>query len=356
MKSKRKRNQSMFFLSLIGGLSLWVTAQSVTHTPASVKDPEAGWDWALKTADKKDVKKGFYIGYAIEHEENGRVCHGKNKYKGNKTLYEILYGSEASKEQSHRLAKQVAILFRFFTHPGHRLDFQEIEINNLDQPVEIGMDNVPIFWLGIIQTDESIDLLKKCFKHTNSNKNRDTLVTAAGIHGPHPEVFGFLKKVLSSNETTKIRKNAAFWISLQQSPEAAKVLEHTVYNDPSSSVREHAVFGLYLVECKEANDTLVKLAKKGEDKHLRKKAIFWLGQKAAKRSAEILEDVVNEDTDTDIQKAAVFALSQLSNGVPKLIKIANTHRSLNVRKQAIFWLSQSDDPRALDTILDIINK
>ncbi len=348
----------MFFLSLIGGVSLWVAAQSVTHVPTSVKGLEAGWDWAQKTAEIKDVKKGFYIGYAIERKENGRVCHRKNVYEGNKTLYEILYGSEASKEQSHRLAKQVAILFRFDTHPSHRLDFQKIVINNLDQPIEIDIDidNVPIFWLGLIQTDESINLLNECFKHTDSDKEKDTIVTAAGIHGPNPKVFGFLKKILSGNETTKIRKSAAFWISQQQSSEAAEVLEHTVYNDPSSSVQEHAVFGLYLVQCKEANDALVKLAKKGEDKHVRKKAIFWLGQKAAKRSAEILEDLVNDDSDTDIQKAAVFALSQLPSGVPRLIKIANTHRSLKVRKQAIFWLSQSDDPRALDTILDIIKK
>jgi len=356
MKSKSKRNQLVFFLSLIGGLGLLLAAQSATHLPTSVKGLEAGWDWALKIAEKRDVKKGFYIGYAIERKENGRVCHGKNKGEGDKTLYEILYGKNASKEQSHHLTKQVAILFRFDTHPSHRLDFQKIVINNLDQPIETDIDNVPILWLGLIQRDESIDLLKKCFKHTDSDKERDTLVTAAGIHGPNPKVFGFLQKVLSGNYAAKIRKSAAFWISLQRSSEAAKVLEHTVYNDPSSSVREHAVFGLYLVQCKEANDTLVKLAKKGEDKNVRKKAIFWLGQKAAKRSAEILEDMVNDDSDTDIQKAAVFALSQLPNGVPKLIKIANTHRSLKVRKQAIFWLSQSEDPRALDTILDIIKK
>ncbi len=351
MRNKR----FLIFLLLIWALSLFLAARSVTHAPTSVKGLETGWDWALKTADKEDVKKGFYIGYAIEREKNGRVCHGKYKYKYNrdKTLYEILYGRKAGKEQLDRLANQVAILFRFDNRPSHRFDFQEIILNNLDYPVEI--NNVPIFWLGIIQTDESIELLKKCFKHTVSDKKKDSLVTAVGIHGPNPEVFIFLKKVLTGNYAAKIRKSAAFWISQQQNPEAAKVLIHTVYNDRSSAVRENAVFGLYLVKCKEADDILVKLAKKGKDKHLRKKAIFWLGQKAVKRTADILEDMVNEDSDTDIQKAAVFAISQHPDGVSRLIKIAKTHRSLNVRKQAIFWLSQSENPQALDTILEIIN-
>ena len=340
-------------LLLIWALSLSLAARSVTHAPTSLKDLETGWDWSFKTADKEAVKRGFYIGYAIEREKNSRVCQGKYKYKRDKTLYEILYGRKAGKEQLYGLANQVAILFRFDNRPSHRFDFQEIKLNNLDHPVEI--NNVPIFWLGIIRTDESIELLKKCVKHTGSDKKKDSLVSAVGIHGPNPKVFNFLKKVLTGNYAAKLRKSAAFWISQQQNPEAAKVLIDTVFNDRSPAVRENAVFGLYLVECREADDTLVKLAKKGKDKHIRKKAIFWLGQRAVKRIAEILEDMVNEDSDRDIQKAAVFAISQHPDGVSRLIKIARTHRSLNVRKQAIFWLSQSENPQALDTILEIIN-
>ena len=50
-----------------------------------------------------------------------------------------------------------------------------------------------------------------------------------------------------------------------------------------------------------------------------------------------------------MKKKAVFALSQLpkDEGVPLLIKVAETHRSYEVRKQAMFWLGQSQDPRAL---------
>jgi len=34
-------------------------------------------------------------------------------------------------------------------------------------------------------------------------------------------------------------------------------------------------------------------------------------------------------------------------GVPKLIEIAQTNKNPEVRKQAMFWLGQSHDPRAL---------
>jgi len=50
-----------------------------------------------------------------------------------------------------------------------------------------------------------------------------------------------------------------------------------------------------------------------------------------------------------VKKKAVFALSQLpkDEGVPLLIQVARTNHNPAVRKQAMFWLGQSHDPRAL---------
>ena len=54
-------------------------------------------------------------------------------------------------------------------------------------------------------------------------------------------------------------------------------------------------------------------------------------------------------SDIDVKRRAVFALSQLpaGEGIPRLIEVAGTHSSRAVRRQAMFWLGQSSDPRAL---------
>jgi HEAT repeat protein len=54
----------------------------------------------------------------------------------------------------------------------------------------------------------------------------------------------------------------------------------------------------------------------------------------------------------------VFALSQMdaNDGVPKLIEVAKTNRNYVVRKEAIFWLGQSEDPRALAYIEEVLMK
>ena len=321
---------------------------TVTHAPQSLNNLESSWDWAFKAASQKAGDSGFYIGYMIEQDKNTSVYMGKD---AGTSLYEIIYGKKRTGELTE---KEVAILFRFEEDPKNRRDFSDVDLNSLNHPADL--DKVPLFWLGRMQTNESITFLKECFQAARTDKNRKHLVAAVGIHGPNKDGFLFLKKVLAGDYATKVREQCAFWIGQQQSAEAAKVLLDTVYNDRSQDVREHAVFGLYLVKRKEADDALVKLAKYGKEKEIRKKAIFWLGQKAAEHTEELLADIAANDTDDEIQEAAVFAISRQPNGVSKLIDIADTHRSLSVRKHAIFWLSQSKDPRALDKILSILEK
>ena len=43
-------------------------------------------------------------------------------------------------------------------------------------------------------------------------------------------------------------------------------------------------------------------------------------------------------------------------GVPQLIRVAKTNRNPEVREQAVFWLGQSEDPRALDFIEQILTR
>jgi HEAT repeat protein len=71
-----------------------------------------------------------------------------------------------------------------------------------------------------------------------------------------------------------------------------------------------------------------------------------------------INDAIENDVDTGVKKKAVFALSQLpkDEGVPKLIEVARNQKNSEVRKQAMFWLGQSGDPRALAFIEQVLSK
>ncbi len=91
----------------------------------------------------------------------------------------------------------------------------------------------------------------------------------------------------------------------------------------------------------------------------RSQAVFWLGQAAGDEVTRSLGQLVNDDgIDRSVQKQAVFALSQRpqAEGVPALIQVARTHRDAQIRKQALFWLGQSKDPRALALFEEILTR
>jgi len=86
--------------------------------------------------------------------------------------------------------------------------------------------------------------------------------------------------------------------------------------------------------------------------------LFWLGQKAGKKAADGITRAIADDPETDVKKKAVFALSQLprEEGVPLLLQTARTNRNPVVRREAIFWLGQSKDPRALAFFEEVLTR
>ena len=63
-----------------------------------------------------------------------------------------------------------------------------------------------------------------------------------------------------------------------------------------------------------------------------------------------------DQADLEVRKHAVFALSQRppEEGVPALIRIARTNRDPELRKTALFWLGQSEDPRAISLFEELL--
>src|SRR5262245_51756054 len=104
--------------------------------------------------------------------------------------------------------------------------------------------------------------------------------------------------------------------------------------------------------------TLLTMARQDTSGKVRGDALFWLAQTAGRRVAGDITEAIEKDPDTEVKKRAVFALSQLpkDEGVPLLITVAKTNRNPVVRKQAMFWLGQSRDPRALDFFTQILTK
>ena len=91
----------------------------------------------------------------------------------------------------------------------------------------------------------------------------------------------------------------------------------------------------------------------------RRDAMFWVGRFAAAKimgHGEDITEIDGTDDRDDTRGDAVFALSQMRGrqGTDPLFQIARSHRDPAVRGKAIFWISQSNDPRAVGVLREIL--
>jgi hypothetical protein len=134
----------------------------------------------------------------------------------------------------------------------------------------------------------------------------------------------------------------------------------TIAADPRHSGGEHAVFPATLADSGTVWPQLLRLARNdAAPRDARKQAVFWVSQAAGDSATVGLSQLAeSEDEDHDIRTQAVFALSQRprDEGVPALIRVARTSGSAEVRRSALFWLGQSEDPRALALFEEILTR
>jgi HEAT repeats len=151
------------------------------------------------------------------------------------------------------------------------------------------------------------------------------------------------------------------WLEGVQGADSAEFLGSLIaddgrYDHDHHDLTDGPLLALSMHADPRAVDVMLKAAREHRSTHVRKQALFWLSQTASRRVAPELAAAVDDDPDVEVKKQAVFALSQMppQEGVPHLIRVARTNRHREVRKQAIFWLGQSEDPRALSFFEEVL--
>jgi hypothetical protein len=123
---------------------------------------------------------------------------------------------------------------------------------------------------------------------------------------------------------------------------------------PSASAK--AMIGAVLADSAIVWPSLLSIARDTETRSraTRQEAMLWLSRFASGAAVGRHNDPFVEyepaTADEKEKSNAVFVLSQLRHGtgIPDLLVVARTNKSPRVRAQAMFWLGQSGDVRAID--------
>jgi hypothetical protein len=189
---------------------------------------------------------------------------------------------------------------------GGKLD--RLRVLSVTCPAEAAM---PIRDLGTVTQNDSARWLVGLAKQ----KNKDVLTALAINRGDVAR--DALSDIARNDARGETRQQAVFWLAQVRGQEGADITSSVMFNDQDPEVREHAAFAL--------------------------------SQAATPRAEADLTRLLNTDKNDEVREGAVFALSQLPDERATRALIATAeNRSLarELRKKAVFWLSQSETDAA----------
>ena len=151
---------------------------------------------------------------------------------------------------------------------------------------------------------------------------------------------------------------AAVNLGTVSSPEAGRYFIDLAKSGGAGASDEDLLLPAVLADSITVWPSLVKIARSsGASEELRGRAVFWLGQAASEAAGLALDSIASDDHgDREVRKQAIFALSQRSTNeaVPALMRIARSNADPELRRTALFWLGQSEDPRAVTLFEEIL--
>jgi hypothetical protein len=126
--------------------------------------------------------------------------------------------------------------------------------------------------------------------HGMAGRNADDAIAAAAFADADNLAPDFDRLVRDDAATLHARKQALFWLG--QTAESSKELVALDGALKGSSLREHYTFVLSQRRDDPSLDKLIDLARHDSDRHVRKQAMFWLGQSKDPRAIQFFRDVL----------------------------------------------------------------
>jgi hypothetical protein len=194
----------------------------------------------------------------------------------------------------------------------------------------------------------------------------------------------------SPDVTAETRHRAVFWIGTYDDPGAGRLLHDLVsdsalddevrgaaiiaigrddisdedvawlrrlYSSLSQKLRDNVFLAVSRSDNPRAAAWLAGVAASpDESNHTREQAMFWLGQGRAP-TAELVR-LYDRLSEPALRTHYTFVLSQRRDreALDKLIDVAEHDTNRDVRRQALFWLGQSKDPRAAQYLRELVTR
>jgi HEAT repeat protein len=149
-----------------------------------------------------------------------------------------------------------------------------------------------IFALGQGDAATAADaaFLRALFPRLPTTRLKDRVLMAMAQSDAPENTRWLVAQARDEQQSLEVRKKAAFWAGQGHAQLSDLTSLYATTNEPQ--LREHLIFVLSQRDEEAATDALLRIARSDEDRQMRKKALFWLAQKNDPRVTKLIAELV----------------------------------------------------------------
>jgi HEAT repeat protein len=214
-----------------------------------------------------------------------------------------------------------------------------------------------VFWMGQIHTDRAAAELEKIATSSPDIELRRKAIHALHEHGS-ARAAAVLRRLAESEQTPdEVREQTIFWLGQRRSQENAEFLRSLFAKVNNEDLQKKILFSLSQMRAFENDRWLMSIAlDESNSSELRGHALWTAGQAGVAGSE--LVTVYDRLSDSEVKEKLIWVMSESRDraATDKLIQIAQKDPDREMRKKALFWLGQKNDPRVRQILVDILNQ
>ncbi len=213
-----------------------------------------------------------------------------------------------------------------------------------------------VTWIGSVDETAGLEWLENAARSQQDSK-ADAALLGIALHRS-PAADKVLYK-LAREARGEQAEEAIFWLGESRGEQGFETLRQLLAELPQGDTRRQINFALAQNQTPAAAGLLFEICKSDPDPEQRGEAMFWLAQNYPRQAQDWLLEVIRTEKDADVLDQAVFAISQLpgDSGDRVLLELARDAQNQRaVRRQALFWLAQSDNDASIAALTDLLSQ
>lgn len=218
-----------------------------------------------------------------------------------------------------------------------------------------------VFWMGQVRTDKAAVALEEIATSSPDMDLRVKAMHALHEHGS-ARAAALLRRLAESSQTPEnVREQAIFWLGQRRSAENADFLrglfDRIGKGERNDDIRKKILFSLSQMRAFGNDRWLLNIALDTANSEDVRGHALWTAGQAGIAGSELVS-VYDRVTDREVKEKLIWVLSESRDraATDKLVDIATKDRDIEMRKKALFWLGQKNDPRVRQIISDILTR